>query len=156
MRGPQAWEPHMGKNNSSTSSSVSPSLPRSFSPCKPLLVGEEINSRLVCLRLQEFVVVVECVCVCVCMRFCVCCVFFSFSAVGGRMRSFEVYPAPQGRRKILSLPPYFPTLSSPSVKFHLRWHLFSDPSLLCSSSLPSTSLYPLPFQFCFSFRGVCK
>lgn len=56
----------MGKNNSSTSSSVSPSLPRSFSPCKPLLVGEEINSRLVCLRLQEFVVVVECVCVYVC------------------------------------------------------------------------------------------
>ncbi len=66
MRGLQAREPHMGKNNSSTSFSIPLSLPLSFSPCKPLLVGEEINSRLVCLRLQEFVVVVECVYVCMC------------------------------------------------------------------------------------------
>lgn len=61
----------MGKNNSSMSFFISLPLPLPLSvfPCKPLLVGEKINSRLVCLCLQEFVVVVvQCVDICTCVR----------------------------------------------------------------------------------------
>lgn len=134
MTGLQAWEPHMGKNNSATSFCVSLSLSLFFSPCKPLLVGEEINSRLVYLRLEEFVVV--CCWACVCMCFCL--LLFLFCS-----RKPDEYfwglSHTQGRCKIPSLPPslYFTSLLPFYCSFFLPvWHLFSITSL-SSSSLPS-------------------
>lgn len=101
MRGLQAWEPHMGKNNSSRSSSISLPL-LSFSPCNPLLVGE-INSRLVCLRLQEFVIVgVECVC----MYVLLCLLFFLLWEAGGDF--FGSIPHPREVRNPLLISQPFP------------------------------------------------
>ena len=140
MRGLQAWEPHMCKNNSSTSFSISLSLPLSFSPCQPLLVGEEINSRLVCLRLQEFVVVVECVYVCASVSW----FFFFFFAVGGRMRIFEVYPTPQGGAQSL----HFLLISRPfPIPFLLLLFFLCVTSTLHPRSLVLQSpLCPLPLS----------
>lgn len=136
MRGLQAQEPHMGKNNSSMSFSIylpfSPSPLLSFSHCKPLLVGEEINSRLVCLRLQEFVVVVECVYLCASVSVFF---FFLFFCCGRQDENFRGLSNTQGRQKIASLPPYFPTLSYPSfTPFFLP--------ICVTSILPSRSLSP--------------
>lgn len=80
MRGLQAWEPYMGKNNSSTSFSISRSLSPSLqaSPCGR---GDQFSSSLptppgVCWC---------CFWVCVCMCFCVCILFIYFT-VGSWMR----------------------------------------------------------------------
>lgn len=92
MRGLQAQEPYTVKNNS-TSFSISPSVH------KPLLVGE-INSRLVCLRLQEFAAVVECVFVCVSASFfffSVC--LFLFFCCRRKDKNFEVHLTPMGGAK---------------------------------------------------------
>lgn len=78
----------------------------------------------------------------------------AFFAVGGRMRSFKVYPTPKGGVKS---PLYFPTLFSPSLTFFFlsARHIFSIPGL-STSSLPS-ALYLflfLPFLLvCILFQG---
>lgn len=123
-----------------------------LSPCNPLLVGEEINSRLVCLHLQEFVFVGgECICFLVCL----------FSAVGGRisffLRSFP-HPGEVGR---------FPNPLSPRLLQHHFFSFLHDihppfPFALYTPLCISASfiyLYTPNSSFCYSclpFQEVCK
>lgn len=125
---------------------IPPDLPPSlflsfyvFPLAKPLLVGEEINSRLVCRRLQEFVIVsVECT-------------LYAHSAsvwlfsVGGRMRLSHVQGR-WGRESTKILTPL-------SLGFPSPQHLFC---FLYLSPLPVVFLLFPVHSFSSSCKEVCK
>lgn len=126
---------------------IPPDLPPSlflslyvFPLAKPLLVGEEINSRLVCRRLQEFVIVgVECA-------------LYAHSAsvwlfaVGGWQDEAIPHSGTVGKR--------IPQILTPlSLGFPSQRHRFC---FLYLSPLPVVSLlFPL-HSFSFSCKEVCK
>lgn len=145
MRGLQAWEPYMGKNNSSTSFSTSRSLSPSLqaSPCGR---GDQFSSSLptppgVCWC---------CFWVCVCMCFCVCILFIYFT-VGSWMRILRSILHPREVQNPLTSSLFsnlfFLFFALFSLFLPSAWHLFSIPSL-SSTHFPSALhlFLSLPFS----------
>lgn len=142
MRGLQAREHYTAKNNS-TSFSIS------LSARKPLLVGE-INSRLVCLRLQEFAAVVGCVFVCIPVCIFSFILFLFIFSCWRKDGHLEVYPINMGVSHLIL-----------SVFFFLKFsQVFYFPFLFCFSPCSLSSalyLFCPTFTLCSSFpsfRGV--